>query len=124
MLRIIPALLLLLFITWNIIAANNGNSNIFFELVRSLPYGDKVGHLVLYGTLSQLTVIAFNYKCLMVKGYHLPLGALLVLSLAAIEEMSQLFLANRTFDFADISADIAGIILFTVLFNRQKADVS
>ncbi|WDD99404.1 VanZ family protein [Thalassomonas actiniarum] len=121
MLRIIPALLFLLFISWNIFAANKGDNNIFFELVRSLPYGDKLGHLVLYGTLSQLTVIAFNHKCLMVKGYPLPLGALLVLSLALIEEMSQLFLVNRTFDFADISADIAGIIIFTMMFNKRKA---
>lgn len=120
MLRILPALLLLLFIVWNIVAANNGDNNIFFELVRSLPYGDKLGHLVLYGTLSQLTVIALNYRCLIVKGYPLPLGALLVLCLAVTEEMSQLFLANRTFDFADISADIAGIILFTMMFNKRK----
>ncbi|WDE05106.1 VanZ family protein [Thalassomonas viridans] len=121
MLRIVPALLCFVFICWNILEANSAGNNIFFELVRSLPYGDKLGHLVLYGTLSLLTIIAFNHRCVQVKGYPLPLGALVVLALALAEELSQLFLSNRTFDMADISADIAGIVIFTLLLNKCRA---
>lgn len=120
MLRIMPALLFFIFICWIIVQANNGGSNIFFDMVRAIPYGDKLGHLVLYGTLSLLTVIAFNYKCLLVKGYRIPIGALLVLSLALFEEVSQIFVASRTFDCTDISADIAGIFLCILIVNKYK----
>ncbi len=118
--RILPALLLLCFIGWIIIQANHGNSSIFFELVNLIPYGDKLGHFMLYGTLSIFSTIAFNYKYWLVSYYRLPIGAIIVLLLAIAEEISQIFLSNRTFDMVDISADIAGIFIFIWLFNKFR----
>ncbi|NQZ22539.1 MAG: VanZ family protein [Colwellia sp.] len=119
-LRILPALLLFSFIGWVIVQANKGSNNIFFELVRFIPYGDKLGHFILFGTLSLLTVIAFNYKYVLVYDYRLPIGAIIVFLLAIAEEMTQLFLSNRSFDMADISADIAGIFIFMLVFNKFR----
>ena len=120
MLRILPALLLFSFIGWIIFQANIGSKNIFFDLVHLIPYGDKLGHFILYGTLSILTTIAFNYKCCLIMSYRVPIGAILVLVIAIVEEVSQIFLSNRTFDMIDISADIAGIIAFIWVFNKLK----
>jgi VanZ family protein len=52
--------------------------------------------------------------------YRVPIGAILVLVIAIVEEVSQIFLSNRTFDMIDISADIAGIIAFIWVFNKLK----
>ena len=119
-LRILPALVLFSFIGWVIVQANNSSSNIFFELVHFIPYGDKLGHFILYGALSLLTVFAFNYKYVLIKDYRIPLGAIIVLLLAIAEEVTQLFLSKRTFDMVDISADIAGIFIFMLVFNKFK----
>jgi VanZ family protein len=52
--------------------------------------------------------------------YRVPIGAILVLVIAIVEEVSQIFLSNRTFDMIDISADITGIIVFIWVFNKLK----
>ena len=123
MIRILPAVFLFSFICWAIVQANNGSSNIFFELISIIPYGDKLGHFILYGSLSALTVIALHYKSLTFGSFQIPVGAIIILAIAIVEEVSQLYLLHRTFDFVDIFADIAGIITFTLLcqwYHMQK----
>jgi hypothetical protein len=119
--RIFPALILFSFMGWLIAQANIGNSNIFFELVHSIPFGDKLGHFILYGTLSLLTIIAFNYKYVSINGYRIPYGAFIVLLLAIAEEVTQLFVSNRTFDTVDLLADISGIIIFMLVLNKFRS---
>ena len=121
MLRILPALALLIFMSWAVVQADTGSSSIFLDIVQFLPYGDKVGHFFLYGLLALLTVIACNYKCVQVKGYQVPLGAIIVLSLAIIEEITQIFMINRTFDLVDVLADIAGVCCFIFILNKYRA---
>ncbi len=43
------------------------------------------------------------------------LGAVLVLAFALIEELSQFFVVSRTLDAIDLLADVAGILVFSVL---------
>ncbi len=50
-----------LFIGWVIYLANTGQSSIFFQLVRVIPYGDKLGHLFLFGFLILGLNVAFDY---------------------------------------------------------------
>jgi VanZ family protein len=121
MLRILPASVLLCFIGFIIIQANHGNSSIFFELVNSIPFGDKLGHFILYGALSILTTIAFNYKYWLVMSYRIPIGAIIVLVIAIVEEISQIFLSTRTFDMVDITADIIGVFIFTGLLSKFRS---
>jgi VanZ family protein len=85
-----------------------------------MPYGDKFGHFILYGTLSLLTDFAFNYKCLAVNNYRFPIGAIIVLLIAIIEEITQLFISNRTFDLTDIIADFAGVFIFIWVVNKLR----
>lgn len=51
-----------LFIIWIIYLANTGQQSIFFDLVRLIPYGDKVGHFGLFGMLTLLANFASKFK--------------------------------------------------------------
>lgn len=118
--RIMPAALCFLFIAWVITQANLGNSLVLFNLINLIPFGDKVGHVMLYGLLSVLTIISFKYKSLVFKSVELPMGALTVFSFATIEEISQLFFVSRNFDVVDMFANTLGIYLSVWVTMRYK----
>jgi VanZ family protein len=97
-----------LFIIWIIIVSDAGGSNFVIDSVRAIPYGDKLGHMVLYGVLAILVNISFARR----KRNHLglPLGCALVLLFALVEELSQgFFPSTRTLDVGDMAADLIGI---------------
>lgn len=118
--RTIPALLGFSFIAWVITQANKGSDNLFFSIVGVIPFGDKLGHMFLFGTLSFLTIIAFKCKSVKIKCYQVPIGALLILLFSMTEELSQLFFINRTFDLMDAFADIIGITISVLITNKYK----
>ncbi len=97
-----------IFISSIIFIADSANYNFALRWVGAVPYGDKIGHVVLYGIMALLLNYGLSYK--KIKG--LPLGAVLVLIFAILEEFSQIYFPSRTFDLKDILADIIGIILF------------
>ena len=117
---ILPAITMALFMAWVITQANSGKASIWFDLVRIIPFGDKIGHAVLFGVLSLLTTIAGKYKAVVIVGKELPIGALLVFALATLEELSQLYFANRNLDIFDWLASVVGIYLSVVLMHRIK----
>ena len=104
-----------LFILWIIYLANTGQQSIFFELVRLIPYGDKVGHLCLFGFLTLLANFASKFKTFKLGKLNVYWGSVAVLVFVTIEELSQHFMPTRTLDIYDYIADMAGILLFTWL---------
>lgn len=110
--RWIPVLLFFLFICWSITLANSGSGSIFVSIIKHLPYGDKLGHVLLYGVLTALMITALKFRTLSLFNRSVQLGSVLVLSFAFIEEITQLFQANRTFDMYDLYSDIIGVFLF------------
>ncbi|WP_462157806.1 VanZ family protein [Pseudoalteromonas sp. GB56] len=107
------------FLLWIIYLANTSQSSVFFDLVKVLPYGDKIGHFVLFGTLTVLASIALKAKYLLIaKKIKLYWGALAVFAFALGEEISQAFVATRTFDLIDLSADILGICVASWLVSK------
>lgn len=102
------------FILWVIYLANTGKSAFFFDVIHSIPYGDKLGHFVLFGVLTLLINLALNLKQvrLLVPIY---IGTLLVTVFVVAEEVSQAFIPTRTFDYGDLMADALGIGAFTLL---------
>jgi len=100
------------FISFIIYQANTAHYNYAFHMVGKIPYGDKIGHIVLYGFMAFI----LNYGLGGKKWFKQQIGSLLVLVFSVVEEISQLYLPSRSFDFADIVASVIGIILFTVLF--------
>lgn len=110
--RLIPvvACFFFLFILWIILVSDIGDSNILIDSVRTVPYGDKLGHMSLYAVLAVLVDLSFkpNEK----KYLGLSLGCALVLAFALIEELSQgLFPSRRTLDLKDAVADCVGVYL-------------
>ena len=80
------------------------------ELVASGPAGDKVGHLILFGTLAFLVNAAYPAQ-FQIGQLAVPVGSAIVLAVCALEELSQLAIAHRTADYLDLGADTAGIFL-------------
>ncbi|NKF49315.1 trypsin [Shewanella sp. WXL01] len=104
-----------LFILWVIYLANTGASSSLFHLVAAIPYGDKLGHLLLFGSLSCLMIVASRFYRLKLFGKQAYLGAILVSLFVIAEEFSQAFIATRTFDFTDLLFDAIGIGLSVIV---------
>lgn len=97
------------FICWIIFQANSGAGNFFVTHVREIRYGDKISHMALYGLLAFLVNPALGYRRVHLFFFAVPLGSLLVLGFAVIEEFTQLSISSRTFEWADICCDLIGI---------------
>ena len=108
--RITLPLSFFIFISYIIFLADTADLNYGLEIVRIIPYGDKFFHALLYGMMAMFLNYGLDYK----KIYRLQLGAVIVLTFAAIEECSQYFITTRTFDLDDLLADIIGITLFSL----------
>ena len=103
------------FIIWIIYLANTGGTSIFFELIKHIPYGDKVGHCLLFGTLTFLANITLKFKTIKLGRFSVYIGSCLVAVFVLGEEISQGFIPSRTLDIADLMADGVGIGLFSYL---------
>ena len=104
-----------LFIAWIVYLADTGQDSIFFELVKVLPLGDKLGHFFLFGLLALGANLALNHRGIRWGRWLVPTGALVVFFVAAAEELSQMFVSGRTCDITDLLADVAGIVVFSAL---------
>lgn len=103
------------FILWVIYLANTGQQSIFFQLVASIPYGDKLGHFCLFGLLTLAANFTFKLKSYQLFSMSIYQGSLLVLAFVVIEECSQFFIATRTLDAMDLLADFIGILFFNIV---------
>lgn len=108
-------LLFFIFIAWIIYLANTGQSSIFFTLVASIPYGDKIGHFCLFGLLTLGANFAFKLKQLHLFSLPVYIGSIVVFIFIIFEELSQYFIPSRTLDITDLLADMFGIIIFNFI---------
>ncbi|QBF82558.1 trypsin [Shewanella maritima] len=109
-----------LFILWVIYLANTGASSSLFQLVAAIPYGDKLGHLLLFGSLSCIVIVASRFYCITLLGKQAYLGAIVVSLFVIAEEFSQAFIATRTFDFTDLLFDAIGIGLSVIVCRKLQ----
>ena len=100
------------FLVLIIYQADTAYYNFAFKMVGKIPYGDKIGHIVLYGIMAFLLNYGFRGR----KWFKIQIGSLIVLLFSVLEEISQAYFPSRSFDWADIMASVVGIVLFTVLF--------
>ena len=105
----------LVFIVWVVFLANTGGQSIWFQWVAQLPYGDKIGHAGLFGLLALLLNWVLRFARFSIKGVSFYFASVLVLSVVSLEELSQLFIASRTFDLADLAADVVGVVTASVV---------
>ena len=74
------------------------------------PGGEKLEHFVLLGIASFFANQVLYPRHFLVFGKVFFVGTLIVLLAITAEEISQMFLANRTFDLIDLSCSYLGII--------------
>jgi len=96
-----------------IFLANTGGQSIFFQLVGGIPYGDKLGHFGLFSLLTFFLVFGSKFKTLLFGRFRIYYGTLMVLTFAFFEEFSQILISSRTFEPADLLADLLGILVAT-----------
>ncbi len=105
------AILFTVFIILVIVLADRGQLGPIHFLY-DFPYGDKLGHFILYGLLNFFLTLAFLRPLHRFdrKLVALSIGLILALLIGA-EEYSQKFFANRTFDLIDLLASYLGLIV-------------
>jgi VanZ family protein len=109
-----------LFIVFIIVLADMGKLGIL-RFVNSIPYGDKIGHFILYGILVLLLDLTLTRTLPHPSRKLLVLRIALVLSmLIGLEEYSQQFFAKRTFDLIDLAFSYLGVICFSCLALKIK----
>lgn len=111
----IVAILFFAFIVWIIYLANTGGDSIFFDFVRTIPYGDKIGHVGLFGFLTLLSIIGLGFRSVAFNRLRIYYGCILVLIFVFVEEFSQIFISSRTFDLGDLAANLVGILIATAM---------
>jgi VanZ family protein len=102
-----------LFIVSIIILADMGMLGIF-RMINSFPYGDKVGHFILYGILTLLIDLTFlgSHPNVSPKLVVVRVGLVLAL-LIGLEEYSQLYFPRRTYSLVDLFAGYFGVLFFS-----------
>ena len=110
------ALLFALFILLIIVLADAGMLARYVGFVYEIPWGDKAGHFILYGILALLLDLALFHARPTQSPKRLAVQCGLILALLiGIEEFSQRFFADRTFDLIDLTFSYLGVFSFSVL---------
>lgn len=111
-----------------VIVANLGLGTLLFPFVYYIPWGDKLGHLILMGILSFLVNLAMGASKVRILSKYFLKGSLFVLVVVTLEEFTQLFLKFRGFSMIDLIFDYAGIIAFgklaEVVVRRRRQSTS
>jgi VanZ family protein len=89
---------------------------------RGLPHADLLAHAVLFGLLAGFLDGALGHRPLLRgRAPWLRVAPVLVLGVAAAEEVAQLLSPHRTASLADFTADVVGVTLFVWLAGRLTA---
>ena len=112
------AVLFTLFIVLIIVLANRGQLGILSWLNR-IPFGDKAGHFILYGILILLIDLALFRSLPDSSRRLLALRVALILALLiGLEEFSQQYFPNRSFDLVDLTFSYLGVIFFSCVASK------
>jgi hypothetical protein len=117
-----PFVVFLALVCGVIVGADRGTLSAALGAIHSVPFFDKIGHVLLIGTLAFLLNRALAART--VAGVQL--GGLLVAAAMTLEECSQAWFPNRNFDYADMAANLAGVacadILARLVLRRRVED--
>jgi VanZ family protein len=106
------SLIFLAFILAVIILADMGKIPASIHALYRFPYGDKVGHFILFGLLNFLLTQAFLSSQPNRRRKLVTVSTGLILALfITLEEWSQQFFSTRTFDLLDLTASYLGLAL-------------
>lgn len=95
-----------------IFLADRRGTRYMLRFVGNIPYGDKLGHFLLMGGFSFLLNLVLDARTFRLWKFKYLLGSLIVLVIVTAEEISQMFVVGRTFDWSDLVFDFLGIYIF------------
>lgn len=98
-----------------VLAANGG---LIPPAERLVPAGDKLAHFVLIGGLALVANLAWRTGWLRVGPLRLMAGSVVVGLLMSAEEVTQLWITNRTFSLADLTANWLGALAASLVAAR------
>ncbi|MBX3038964.1 MAG: VanZ family protein [Anaerolineales bacterium] len=106
------AILFFVFIITVIILANFNQIPRFVKNIYDFPYGDKAGHLVLFGLLNFFVTLSL-IRALPQRDPKLVavLTSLCLAFFIGVEEFSQKYFSTRTFDLLDLTASYIGLVV-------------
>ncbi len=99
--------------------ATTGSNNLIFQFVHWLPYGDKLGHFILFGCLTSVSHLMTRCYSITLVGKSLPVVYLPLFAYAIIDELLQIGTANRSFDLWDLAMGLLGIVVFGEITKRR-----
>ncbi|MEM6967470.1 MAG: trypsin [Bacteroidota bacterium] len=102
----------LFFIGIIILYANMGWDLFVFDLVKYVPFKDKLSHFLLVGMLTLVVNYLLKFRRAKISKYNFLLGSVLVFSFFTLEEASQALLANRNCELLDFICNSLGILIF------------
>lgn len=105
------ALAFILFLLLIVTIANRGEGDHWWSFIHNIPYGDKLGHIGLMGTLSFLCNLAFTPRPVPHLPNFITRVSFILFLLITLEELSQAFLPTRSCDPLDWLADLTGLTL-------------
>jgi hypothetical protein len=105
------------FFVWIIVIADKADGVPWWSFIDQIPYGDKVGHFGLVGTLSLLCNFAFT-RWKSGRPRFITRTTWVLFFLLSLEELSQGFIPHRHLDVFDWLADIAGLAVGQFLAKR------
>ena len=117
------------FMSYIIFLADTADYNFAFKFVGHIPCGDKICHILLYGMMAFLLNYGLGFRRVGILAHlgglenppyrwNMPLGSLIILIFATLEECSQYYIPSRTFDLWDLGADFVGVVLFSIWRKR------
>jgi VanZ family protein len=95
-----------------IFLADRRGTRYMLRFVGNIPYGDKLGHFLLMGGFAFLLNLVLDARTFSLWKIRYLLGSVIVLVVVTIEEISQIFVSGRTFDWSDLVFDFLGIFIF------------
>lgn len=115
------SIIFLVFILAIIALADIGGLPPAIRALYRFPYGDKVGHFILFGLLNFFLTLAFLSSQPNPRRKWVTVSTGLILALfIALEEWSQQFFSTRTFDLLDLTASFLGVLVGGGIAWRMK----
>jgi hypothetical protein len=108
---VIAALVFISFFVWIVAIADKADGVPWWSFIDQIPFGDKIGHLGLIGTLSLLCNLAFTRWESARPVHFISRTTWVLLVFLTIEELSQAFIPHRHLEFLDWLADLAGLAI-------------
>ena len=107
--RWVPFGVLLSIVTGAILVASFRWPDEVFAWIDRYPGSDKAGHFLLIGALALSLNWALRGRRVRLGRLIVQLGGLVIAAVITVEEFSQLWIPARSFDWADLVANYAGI---------------